>query len=185
MKTSTLIVSVSLTASVLLLAVPRKGAATDSNGDGEAAFVPKVRHAQAAAPKAHAKQLTAQRSRLPLLDWQRDPFEPIAPTPWPVEPASPVPIPLPPATEPAVEPEMKRSPAEEPLPPTPPTRSGPLPVLTGISQSGAHRYAIVDRAVVEEGDTLPSGDVVMGIGIRAVTLRSSGEIVVIRLGNGQ
>ena len=179
MKTSTLIVVVSSVASLLLLAVPKKGSGT--SGTPEAPFVPKISGAHSAEGPAQSERLTAQLLRLPTLEWVRDPFAPIEPPPEtnPIdqEPDEPTPVEIP--VEVPVEPEPE---PEEQLPEP---RSGPLPVLTGISQSGAHRFAIIDRFIAREGDLLASGDVVMSIGHRTVTLRKDDEIVVIRLGDGQ
>ena len=174
MKTSTLIVVVASAASVLLLAVPKKGEGASSS-EAAAPFVPKIRVIETPASTEQSDLLAAQQLRLPTLDWVRDPFAPIALIPDAPE-IEPDPIVIAP---PVIEPE------EVPEVTLPPQRTGPLPVLSGISQSGAHRFAIVDRIIVEEGDSLSSGDVVMSIGHRTVTLRQGEEIVVIRLGDGQ
>lgn len=177
MKTSTLVAVVGSAASLLLLlAVPKKGEGASSSV-AEATFVPKVRIIAAAEPSERSERMTAQLLRLPALDWVRDPFAPIElPSNPDSEPESVV---VAPPVVQRVEPEVI------PEPELPPARTGPLPALSGISQSGAQRFAIIDRIIVEEGDSLPTGDVVMGIGHRTVTLRQGEEIVVIRLGDGQ
>lgn len=178
MKTSTLIVIAASAASVLLLAVPKKGEGGSTGSAPAAPFIPKVSVAATAEEVELSEQLSAQLLRLPSLEWARDPFAPIplAPNPLPVDPE---PIVIPPPVDVPIEPVV--------IPPVdlPEPRTGPLPALTGISQSGAHRFAIVDRIIVREGDLLSSGDVVMSIGHRTVTLRKDEEIVVIRLGDGR
>jgi hypothetical protein len=157
-------------AAVLTIAIAAMPA---SNRKPEAAAPPSPAPAVPAAtapagdPSPIASQLAEQRKRSATLAFGRDPFAP---------------------TRGAVEPPADH---ETPPPPTPKPASGPAPAavkppnLTGASESGAVRFAIIDEAIVHEGEQLASGYTVETIASRSVTLLRGNERLCLHIGGDQ
>lgn len=63
-----------------------------------------------------------------------------------------------------------------------PSDEGPARRLTGISSSGARLRAVLDRAIVQVGDRLPTGEVVTEITPHSVTLSLDDDTETLHLG---
>ena len=120
------------------------------------------------APPATQAQLAAQAARSDALAWGRDPFAP------PAQPRAGLAELLeqafdfvPPPAE-ALEPDSLVALVK--------------PQLTGLSQRGSERWAIIDGEIVREGDALSSGHLVAKIESRSVTVYVDSQELTLELG---
>ncbi len=152
---------------LLLLGVPAKRAQPSPPSVEPAVLSGPVAGASAAAivRVGTAQELSRLAEHAAGLNWGRDPFgRPIEPEP------EATPEPEPPALEPA-----PTAPEPEPRP--------PLPQVTGVGLGARGSYAIVDRRVVQIGDSLPDGFEVLRIERGVVTVGFRGEEIPLILGD--
>ncbi len=160
---------VSTAAGLLLLAVPKRGAAMGAASaepvNAPVATQPPLPSIDVVAPDHTEVQVELQRDRRASSAWGRDPFEdPSPPAVAEQQPDDP---------EPDVEPVMEL-----------PTEALALQLqLTGISRSGKRRWAIINREIVQEGDSLLSGHFISRIDEHTVTVMRDREAVVLNIRN--